>query len=401
VSGALDGIRVLDLSRVLAGPWATQMLGDLGAEIIKVEKPGVGDDTRAWGPPWLDDPSGDPAKRRSAYYLSANRNKKSVAIDIASADGQALVRALALKSDVVVENFRRGGLARYGLDAASLRALDPRLVYCSITGFGQDGPRAAQPGYDLMIQALSGFMSITGEPDRDPQRAGVAIIDIMTGLHAVIAILAALRQREATGEGQVIDLALFDVAASVLANQALNYLVSGEPPVRQGNTHPNIVPYQSFATADGHLILAVGNDAQFARFVALAGHPEWGADERFATNAARVAHRDVLVAGIAAAMALRPTAEWSALLDAAGIPFGPINRIDQALADPQALHRGLVRGDAAAPGIASPLRLSASSTGEATPPPFLGQDTRGVLQGLLGIDGAECARLAQAGVIGG
>ena len=392
---ALSGIGVLDLSRVLAGPWATQMLGDLGAEIIKVEKPGEGDDTRGWGPPW----HGDPADRRSAYFLSANRNKRSVTIDIATPEGQALIRALAAKSDVVVENFKSGGLARYGLDQAALRATNPRLIYCSITGFGQGGPRAAQAGYDLMIQAQSGFMSITGEPDRDPQRSGVAIIDLMTGLHATIAILAALRQRDVTGEGQHIDLALFDVAASMLANQASNYLVSGAVPGRQGNSHPNVVPYQAFATADGHLILAVGNDGQFARFAALAGHAEWAADARFRTNAARVVHRDALVPAIAAAMLHRTTADWATALDAAGIPSGPINTIDEALADPQALFRKLVRDDDGVPGIASPLRLSASPMTDATPPPLLGNDTREVLRSILGLDDEAIARLAASGVI--
>lgn len=397
---ALDGVRILDLSRVLAGPWATQMLGDLGAEVIKVEKPGAGDDTRGWGPPW----HGEGESREAAYFLAANRNKKSLAIDIAKPEGQALVRRLAEKSDVLVENFKAGGLQRYGLDYQSLREINPRLIYCSITGFGQTGPRAAEAGYDLMIQAMSGFMSITGEPDGEPQRAGVAIIDVMTGLHAAVAILAALRQRDATGEGQAIDLALFDVAMSCLANQASNYLVSGKAPMRQGNTHPNIVPYQLFATADGLMILAVGNDAQFARFAGIAGHGEWAADPRFASNAARVGHRETLVPMIAEAMRRRTTGDWIAALNQAGIPCGPVNDIAAALADPQAAQRGLVQhlpdglGNTA-PSVASPLRLSASSRDDDRAPPHLGQHSAAVLADILGLEAEEIEALHKDRVI--
>lgn len=392
---ALSGIRILDLSRVLAGPWATQMLGDLGAEIIKIEQPGAGDDTRGWGPPW----HGEGADRLSAYYLSANRGKQSVTIDIATPQGQALVRDLCAKSDVVVENFKLGGLKKYGLDYESLSAADPRLIYCSITGFGQSGPRSSQPGYDFMIQGLSGMMSVTGDPSNEPQKTGVAYADVMTGLHAVIAILAAINQRRDTGRGQHIDLALFDVAVSTLANQALNYRVSGVPPVHMGNAHPNVVPYQAFTTLDGHLILAVGNDSQFARFGALAGHPEWGGDARFATNAARVANRAALIPEIARIMASRTTADWIAALEAAAIPHGPINRIDQALADPQAVHRGLATQAGTRPAIRSPLRLSDSPVDAGTPPPVLGGDTDAVLGALLDLRADDIAALRAAGVI--
>jgi crotonobetainyl-CoA:carnitine CoA-transferase CaiB-like acyl-CoA transferase len=380
VTKALSGIRILDLSRVLAGPWCTQMLGDLGAEVIKIEQPGAGDDTRGWGPPW----HGEEEDRLSAYYLSCNRNKKSVTVDLATPKGQAIIRALAAKSDVLVENFKFGGLARYGLDCQSLTSINPRLVYCSITGFGQTGPRASQPGYDFMIQGLSGMMSVTGDPSTEPQKSGVAFADIMTGLHAVIAILAALNQRHASGRGQQIDLALFDVAVSVMANQALNYLVSGVAPVRVGNAHPNVVPYQAFATRDGHLILAVGNDSQFARFAQLAGRPEWTEDARFRTNAGRIENRAALVPDVAAIMASRTTNEWVAGLEAAGIPHGPINTVEQALADPQAQFRGLVTRAGERPAIRSPLRLSDSMPDEGTAPPLLGADTETVLRELLG-----------------
>lgn len=400
VPRALSGIRVLDLSRVLAGPWATQMLGDLGAEIVKVERPGAGDDTRGWGPPW----HGPEERRRAAYYLSANRNKRSVAIDIATPEGQALVRRLAADSDVLVENFKRGGLARYGLDPVGLREANPRLITCSITGFGQDGPDADKPGYDLMIQAMSGFMSITGEKDGPPRRMGVALVDVMTGLHACSAVLAALYQREATGEGQHIDLALFDVAMSALANQALNYLVSGESPGRTGNAHPNIAPYQPFETADGWIIVAVGNDAQFARFAALIGLGDLGDDDRFATNAARVANREALIPPIAGAMKAATTADWKRRLEASGIPCGPINTIAQAFDEPQARHRGLsgTAPDTAGLGIpvvASPLRLSASPPPPPSPPPLLGEQTEAVLRDRLGLGAEEIAALRDAGAI--
>ncbi len=400
---ALAGIRVLDLSRVLAGPWATQMLGDLGADIIKIEKPGAGDDTRGWGPPWLADGEGRET-RESAYFLAANRNKRSVTIDMAKPEGQALIRRLAQGSDVLVENFKVGGLKRYGLDHESLAALNPRLVYCSITGFGQDGPEAGRAGYDFMIQGMSGLMSVTGSPETEPQKIGVALVDVLTGLHAAIAVLAALQQRQRTGRGQHVDLALFDVAMASLANQALNYLVGGTAPRRLGNAHPNIVPYQAFETADGHLILAVGNDAQFARFCRIADLPEVAGDARFLANAGRVAHREALIPLVAAALKRQTTGEWLAMLDAAGIPAGPINTIAQAFAEPQALARGLALNlphvlGGVAPGVRSPLRLSDSPVDAPLAPPTLGQHTDAVLEEVLGLTAEERARLRDAGVL--
>ncbi|CAA0085838.1 Acetyl-CoA:oxalate CoA-transferase [Starkeya nomas] len=400
---ALAGIRVLDLSRVLAGPWATQMLGDLGADIIKIEKPGAGDDTRGWGPPWLADGEGRET-RESAYFLAANRNKRSVTIDMAKPEGQALIRRLAQTSDVLVENFKVGGLKRYGLDHDSLAALNPRLVYCSITGFGQDGPEAGRAGYDFMIQGMSGLMSVTGSPESEPQKIGVALVDVLTGLHAAIAVLAALQQRQRTGRGQYVDLALFDVAMASLANQALNFLVGGTAPRRLGNAHPNIVPYQAFETADGHLILAVGNDAQFARFCRIADLPEVAGDARFLANAGRVAHREVLIPLVAAALKRQTTGEWLAMLDTAGIPAGPINTIAQAFAEPQALARGLALSlphvlGGMAPGVRSPLRLSDSPLDAPLAPPTLGQHTDAVLAEVLGLSAEERARLRSAGVL--
>jgi crotonobetainyl-CoA:carnitine CoA-transferase CaiB-like acyl-CoA transferase len=392
---ALSGIRILDLSRVLAGPWATQMLGDLGAEIIKIEQPGKGDDTRGWGPPW----DGDDDQALSAYFIAANRGKKSVTVDMAKPAGQDLIRQIAAKSDVLVENFKVGGLAKYGLDFDSLKAINPRLIYCSITGFGFTGPRASQPGYDFMIQGMSGMMSVTGDPSNEPQKTGVAYADVMTGLHAVIAILAAINQRHATGLGQHIDVALFDVAVSTLANQALNYLVSGKTPIQSGNAHPNVVPYQAFATLDGHLILAVGNDSQFARFAALVGRDEWCEDARFTTNTARIENRAALIPEITQLMALRTTADWVRALEMAGIPHGPINTIEQALAEPQAVSRGLSVMAGGRPGIASPLRLSASPTDPGSAPPILGNDTDAVLADLLQLSPADIQKLRTEGVL--
>jgi len=400
---ALAGIRVLDLSRVLAGPWATQTLGDLGADIIKVEKPGAGDDTRGWGPPWLTDGTGAET-RESAYFLCANRNKRSVTIDMAQPEGQALIRRLATSSDVLVENFKVGGLKRYGLDYDSLKVLNPRLIYCSITGFGQNGPEAERAGYDFMIQGMSGLMSVTGSPETEPQKVGVALVDVLTGLNAAIAVLAALEQRHRTGQGQHIDLALFDVAMASLANQALSHLAGGGTPRRLGNAHPNIVPYQAFETADGHLILSIGNDAQFARFCRLAELPALADDPRFRRNADRVAHREVLLPSIAAALKQQTTQEWLAMLDAAGIPAGPINSIEQAFAEPQALARGLALTlphamGGQAPGVRSPLRLSSSPLGTPSAPPTLGQHTDAVLETVLGLTADERAWLKSAGVI--
>ena len=375
----LQGIRILDLSRVLAGPWCTQQLADLGADVVKVERPGQGDDTRHWGPPW----HGEGEDRVAAYFLAANRGKRSAAIDIAEPEGAETVRLLADRADVVVENFKVGALARYGLDAATLRARNPRLVYASITGFGQDGPRAHQAGYDFMIQGQAGLMSITGHPGDapggGPLRAGVAIVDLFTGLNTANAILAALVRRGVTGEGATIDIALFDVALAMLANQAANFLVSGDNPQRQGNSHPNIVPYQPFACADRPLIVAVGNDAQFARFCALLGMPEWTNDERFATNAARVANRAALVPLIAEQMVRAPAATWFARLEAAGIPAGEINDIGQALSDPQAVHRGMLQDCGEVHLISSPLMIDGARPGADRVPPRLGQHTAEVL----------------------
>jgi crotonobetainyl-CoA:carnitine CoA-transferase CaiB-like acyl-CoA transferase len=392
---ALSGIRVLDLSRVLAGPWCTQMLGDLGAEIIKIEQPGKGDDTRSWGPPW----HGEGEDRLSAYYLSANRNKKSVAIDISKPEGQSLIRELAAKCDVLVENFKMGGLEKYGLDYLSLKAVNPRLVYCSITGFGHTGPRAHQPGYDLMVQGLSGLMSITGQPDGEPQKVGVALVDVMTGLHACIAVLAALNQRHETGRGQFIDMALLDVAVSTLANIGLNQRVTGEAPKRMGNAHPSVVPYQVFETADGHMIVAVGNDGQFAHFVGVLGLAHLADDPLYKTNAGRVENRATLIPHLAAAMKTQTTAHWDAALSAANVPAGPINDIGQALADPQSVARGLATMAGNRPAIASPLRLSDSMPDTGTEPPLLGQNTAEVLESLLGHDASDVAALRDKGVI--
>jgi len=406
-AGALDGLRVLDLSRVLAGPWAGQILGDLGAEVIKVERPGRGDDTRAWGPPYLNDGQGAPTSE-SAYYLSANRNKQSVTIDITRSEGQRLVKQLVAESDVLLENFKVGGLKRYGLDYESLAAINPRLIYCSITGFGQDGPYAARPGYDFLIQGMGGLMSITGHPDGEPGggpvKAGVALTDITTGLYAAIAVLAAINHRHQSGEGQHIDMALLDVQVATLANQAMNFLTSGSAPGRMGNAHPNIVPYQTFPAADGDIILTIGNDDQFARFCEAAGRSEWATDQRYATNAARVANRDTLIPALRQTTVMKTTAEWLRLLEDAGVPGGPVNTIEQVFEDPQVQHRGL-RIDLShpltqsVPLVGSPLRLSASPVRYQTAPPLLGQHTGDVLSQVLGLDAAAIQQLQRDGVI--
>ena len=395
----LDGIKVLDLSRVLAGPWCTQLLADLGAEVIKIEKPGAGDDTRHWGPPWHGEGDG----RVSAYFLSCNRGKKSAAIDFSCEDGAALVRNLAKSADIVVENFKVGGLEKFGLDAKSLRSANPRLVYASITGFGQDGPYADRAGYDYIIQGMGGLMSITGLPDGEPgggpMRVGVAVVDLFTGLYTCVAILSALYARERSGEGAHIDMALFDTQLAMLANQASNALVSGRDPPRQGNTHPNIVPYQPFDAADQPIIIAVGNDRQFARLAEICGHREWTADERFRDNAARVANREEMVRLVSEAIRGRPASEWLDQLDAVGIPAGPINRIRQALFDVQAQHRGMVRTIAGMQLVGSPLRIDEARADSELPPPALGEHTGDVLEGL-GIDPSEVTRLKSDGVIG-
>ena len=408
--GALAGLKVLDLSRVLAGPWASQLLGDLGADVIKVEKPGAdgkgGDDTRGWGPPWLADGAGKPTTD-AAYFLCTNRNKRSLTVDMTRPEGQAILRELAAQSDVVLENFKVGGLRAYGLDAEALCALNPRLVYCSITGFGQTGPYAPRAGYDFLIQGMGGLMSVTGRADGEegagPQKVGVALTDIMTGLYATIAIQAALAHREQSGRGQHIDLALLDVQVACLANQAMNYLVSGRAPRRMGNGHPNIVPYQDFPTADGDMILAIGNDGQFARFCDIAGHAAWAADPRFASNAARVSNRGELIPLLRQATVMKTTAQWIALLENAAVPCGPINDLAAVFADPQVLHRGL-RVDlphaagGTAPQVANPIRFSATPIGYRHAPPLLGQDTEAIL-GELGRSAEDIAALRAATVI--
>ena len=378
MDGALDGLRVLDLSRVLAGPWATQIFADMGAEVLKVERPGEGDDTRSWGPPWLKDREGNDTTD-SAYYLCANRGKKSITLDITTLDGQQRVRELAMESDVLVENYKVGGLAKYGLDYASLSALNPRLVYCSITGFGQTGPYAQRAGYDFLIQGMGGLMSLTGTKDGEPLKVGVALADIMTGLYATIGVQAALLERERSGLGQHVDLALLDVQVATLANQAMNYLVGGKVPGRSGNAHPNIVPYQAFAAADGHLILAIGNDGQFRRFCETAGVPDMGTDSRYATNAARLANREELCTRIAALMADRSMDDWIAALEKAGVPCGPINTLDRVFRDPQVQARAMVQQvehplAGPIPTVRNPILFSRSRMRLHRAPPLLGED---------------------------
>lgn len=392
MAGALAGLKVLDLSRVLAGPWAGQMLADLGADVVKIERPGSGDDTRAWGPPYLRDADGSETSE-AAYFLCANRNKRSLAIDLATAEGQATVRELVATADVLIENFKVGGLAVYGLDYASLSALNPRLIYCSITGFGQDGPYAQRAGYDFMIQALGGMMSVTGraeeEPGAGPVKVGVAVTDILTGLYASNAILAAVVERERSGMGQYIDLSLLDVQVACLANQSLNYLTTGTPPTRMGNAHPNIVPYQDFPSSDGDFILTVGNDAQFRRFCEVIDHPEWADDPRFSTNAQRVGNRGVLIPLIRQTTVFRSTAQWMADLGAAGVPCGPINNLAQVFEDPQVVARKLkVRMEHPLAGevdlVANPIRLSRTPIRYRSAPPLLDQHATEVLQDWLG-----------------
>jgi crotonobetainyl-CoA:carnitine CoA-transferase CaiB-like acyl-CoA transferase len=398
---ALDGVRVLDLSRVLAGPWATQILGDFGAEVIKIEKPGAGDDTRSWGPPFLRNADGTHGD--AAYYLAANRNKRSVTIDFSKRDGAEIVRRLAPHCDILVENFRAGGLKKYGLDYASIAAINPRIVYCSITGFGQTGPYAKRPGYDYIIQGMGGLMSLTGEPDGEPMKSAVAVADLFTGMYAVTSILAALRHAERTGQGQQLDISLLDCQIAMLANLGANYLVSGERPQRLGNQHASIAPYQVFATSDGHIILAVGNDGQFRDFCRAAG-VALAVDARFATNEARVNNRAALTTALAPIMRGRATAEWVAMLEAADVPCGPINTLDQVFADAHVVARQAVTSVMRTDGqcvklAANPVRMSETPPATHAAPPLLGEDTASVLRELLGADEAELSMWREAGAI--
>ena len=399
----LAGIKVLDLSRVLAGPWASQLLGDLGADVVKVERPGAGDDTRAWGPPYLKDEEGRDTDI-AAYFLCANRNKRSLTIDLAQPEGQALVRQLAQEADVLLENFKLDGLKQYGLDYASLAELNPRLVYCSITGFGQTGPYAARAGYDFLIQGMGGLMSVTGRADGEegagPQKVGVALTDIMTGLYATIAVQAALAERARSGCGQHIDLALLDVQIACLANQAASYLAAGVVPRRMGNAHPAIVPYQDFPTADGDMILAIGNDGQFAKFCAVACHAEWASDERFATNPQRVKHRAVLIPLLRQATVMRPTQDWIAALEDAGVPCGPINRLDEVFADPHVQARGVrIEMTGKVPLVANPMRFSETPVRYEKAPPALGQHSDEVLGEWLALNDDEISGLRAQGIL--
>lgn len=411
--GPLSGVRVLDLSRVFSGPWAGQMLADFGADVIKVERPGEGDDTRHWGPPFMPGADGQDTTQ-ATYFNGTNRNKRSITVNLSSPEGQALVRQMAEHSDIVVENFKLGGLKAYGLDYASLKALNPRLIYCSITGFGQYGPYAERAGYDLMIQAMSGMMSITGraddQPGGGPLRVGVALTDLFTGVYATSAILAALEVRHRTGEGQHIDMALLDVGMAILANQASGYLNTGKVPQRQGNSHPSLAPYQDFPTRDGSMLLAIGNDGQFSRFCKAAGKPEWSADPRFSGMGARVRNRQELIPLMETVTRTRDTADWIALLEDKAVPCGPINDLAHAFADPQVAARELVVEQARAPQlaaadgiaairtVASPLRLQANPPVLRRPPPALGEHTDEVLAEL-GFDAARIAALRGAGIV--
>jgi len=405
--GALSHIRVLDLTRVLAGPWCGQTLADFGADVIKVERPKAGDDTRHWGPPYLQDTEGAPTAE-AAYYLAANRNKRSVTIDISTAVGQQLIRELAAQSDVVLENYKVGQLAKYGLDYDALCKVKPDLIYCSITGFGQSGPYAGRAGYDFIVQGMGGFMSITGERDNlsggGPQKAGVAIADLMTGMYSTVAVLAALAHRDRTGAGQYIDMALLDVQVAMLANMNANFLVSGTPPARWGNAHPNIVPYQTFKTSDSWIIVGVGNDAQFRKFVEVGACPELALDPRFATNPQRVNHRDTLVPILAAIVERRSKADWIAALESAGVPCGPINDLGEVFEDPQVVAREMqvkvahpLAGEVKL--VRSPIKMSVTPPEVTGHPPLLGEHTEAVLQELLGVDAERLASLRAAGIV--
>lgn len=407
MEGPLKHIRVLDLSRVLAGPWAGQTLADLGAEVIKVERPGVGDDTRSWGPPFLSDRDGNPTSD-AAYFLASNRGKKSVTIDFTRSEGQELVKKLTAGSDIVLENFKVGGLVQYGLDYDSLKLVNPGIIYCSITGFGQTGPYSGRAGYDFLIQGMGGLMSVTGEPDSvpggGPMKVGVAIVDIFTGMYATTAVLAALVNRERTGTGQHIDLALLDVQVATLANQATNYLVSGNSPTRLGNSHPNIVPYQVFATSDSHIILTVGNDEQFRKFCVVAGVPDLAADERYKTNAGRVSNRETLIQLLYIIFKTKNKLWWISELEKAGVPCGPINNLEEVFADPQVQSRSMcVNVEHSVAGqirlVGSPMKFSDTPAGTALPPPQLGEHTCQILEELLGLGSSEIEKLSAAGIV--
>ena len=407
MAGPLSHVRVLDLSRVLAGPWAAQNLGDLGAEVIKIERPGSGDDTRGWGPPYLKDARGEDTPE-AAYFASVNRNKKSVTLDISKPGGQAIVRELAGKCHVLLENYKVGTLARYGLGYEDLRKLNPAIVYCSVTGYGQDGPYAPRPGYDFVFQGMGGLMSITGErdgqPGAGPQKVGIAVTDVLTGMYASVAILAALNHAERTGRGQYVDMALLDTIVAFNANQIVSFFCSGNIPKRYGNAHAQVVPYEVFAVADGHIILAIGNDGQFRRFCEVAGCAALADDERFRTNSARILNRAALIPQVAEVMRTRPKKEWIALLEAATVPCGPINNMKEVFEDPQVQHRDL-RVDiphplgGTAPVVRSPMRLSETPVDYRIAPPLLGQHTDEVLKGLLGKTDEELAQLRHAGLV--
>jgi crotonobetainyl-CoA:carnitine CoA-transferase CaiB-like acyl-CoA transferase len=401
---ALSGVRVLDMSRILAGPWATQLLGDLGADVLKIEKPGVGDDTRGWGPPFVS----EGAHSDAAYFTCANRNKASVTLDFTTEEGASLLKRLIPQHHVFVENFKTGGLAKYGLDYASVAKINPAIVYCSITGFGQDGPYANRAGYDYLVQAAGGLMSVTGQadgtPGAEPLKVGVAVADLFTGMYATVAILAALRHAEATGQGQHLDLSLLDCQTAMLANQGANYLVSGVAPGRLGNAHPNIAPYQVFTTADGHVVLAVGNDGQFRTFCNVADLPAVHADPRFSTNARRVANRESLIALLAPALLTRTTDAWISALEAAHVPCGPINTIDKVFADPQVkarrMQHTMTRPDGSTlPLVANPIKMSLTPPTPRLAPPRLGADTNAQLGQLLGLSDTDLANLQARGII--
>lgn len=405
-TGPLSHVKVLDLSRILAAPWASQILADLGADVIKVERPGSGDDTRTWGPPFLKDAEGRDTKE-AGYYLAVNRGKRSITIALDKPEGQRIVRELAMRADIVLENYKVGTLARYGLDQASLRALNPRLIYCSVTGFGQTGPRRDQPAYDFLIQAMGGLMSVTGErddrPGGGPQKVGVPIVDLMTGMYAAVAVLAALARRNEMGRGEYIDIGMFDVQVATLANQAMNYLVSGKLPKRNGNAHPNIQPQDVYRCADGDIILVVGNDGQFRKLCEALGHPEWANDERFATNAQRVRNVETLSAMLREDFARRDRATLLEQLDRAGVPCGPINNVAEVFEEPQTLARDMLRYvdhpcGARVPQVASPMRFTEGELPEMVAPPLLGQHSDEILEEL-GYDSAAVQALRAAGVI--